>query len=199
MNSLDSTSRARYGNPRLRARTRISSPSSATSSMTRADSPENTVFTRSLRLHRAHRGIATPSVTTERATGPNVGQTPGRLRHPTGVGVNEQGGLGQHGGAGSVWNDVKNFFDPDLMGALPDVSVSGVSVEDWQVVFDLVRSSGWVWEYREGGVVGSCLRRRLSSPGLRGPRRWICGCGLTRRCWQSCARIRPIRSTSMLT
>jgi hypothetical protein len=53
------------------------------------------------------------------------------------------------------WNDVKNFFDPDLMGALPDVSVSGVSVEDWQAVFDLVRSSGWAWEYREGEVVGS--------------------------------------------
>jgi hypothetical protein len=53
------------------------------------------------------------------------------------------------------WNDVKNFFDPGLMGALPDVSVSGVSVEGWQAVFDLVRSSGWAWEYREGGVVGS--------------------------------------------
>lgn len=49
-----------------------------------------------------------------------------------------------------VWNDVKNFFDPQLMGALPDVSVSGTSVEDWQAVFDLVRSSGWVWEYSEG-------------------------------------------------
>ncbi|WP_285629363.1 hypothetical protein [Actinoallomurus iriomotensis] len=53
------------------------------------------------------------------------------------------------------WNDVKNFFDPGLIGALPDVSVSGVSVEDWQAVFDLVRSSGWAWEYREGRVVGS--------------------------------------------
>ncbi|MFE0361036.1 hypothetical protein [Streptomyces griseoaurantiacus] len=53
-----------------------------------------------------------------------------------------------------LWDDVRNFFDPDLMGALPDVSVIGTSVEDWQAVFDLVRSSGWAWEYTEGGVAG---------------------------------------------
>lgn len=40
------------------------------------------------------------------------------------------------------------------MGALPDVSVAEASVEDWQAVFDLVRSSGWTWEYSEGGVAG---------------------------------------------
>lgn len=28
-------------------------------------------------------------------------------------------------------DDVKSFFDPDLMGALPDVVVPGTSVEDW--------------------------------------------------------------------
>ncbi|WP_411144609.1 hypothetical protein [Streptomyces sp. x-80] len=53
-----------------------------------------------------------------------------------------------------LWDDVKEFFDPDLMGALPDVSVAGTSVEDWQAVFDLVRSRGWTWEYSAGGVVG---------------------------------------------
>lgn len=53
-----------------------------------------------------------------------------------------------------LWDDVRNFFDPDLMGALPDVSVADTSVEDWQAVFDLVRSSGWTWEYSEGGVAG---------------------------------------------
>ncbi|WP_433734038.1 hypothetical protein ACQP0C_18030 [Nocardia sp. CA-129566] len=59
---------------------------------------------------------------------------------------------GQYDGVPDLlWNDVKNFFDPDLMGALPDVWVSGTSVEDWQAVFDLVRSSGWTWEYSEGG------------------------------------------------
>lgn len=54
-----------------------------------------------------------------------------------------------------LWEDVRNFFDPDLMGALPDLSVTGTSAEDWQAVFDLIRSSGWAWEYREGGAVGA--------------------------------------------
>ncbi|MGK5638546.1 hypothetical protein ACSNOK_09585 [Streptomyces sp. URMC 126] len=53
--------------------------------------------------------------------------------------------------SGLLWNDVKHLFDPDLMGALPDLSVPGTSVADWQAVFDLVRSSGWEWEYRVGG------------------------------------------------
>ncbi|WP_033281877.1 hypothetical protein [Streptomyces sp. NRRL F-525] len=53
-----------------------------------------------------------------------------------------------------LWDDVRDFFDPELMGALPDVCVAGASVEDWQVVFDLVRSSGWTWEYSVGGVAG---------------------------------------------
>jgi hypothetical protein len=51
------------------------------------------------------------------------------------------------------WDEVRSFFDPELMGALPDVSVRDVSVEDWQAVFDLVGSSGWAWEYREGVAV----------------------------------------------
>ncbi|MEU9128884.1 hypothetical protein AB0D08_12380 [Kitasatospora sp. NPDC048540] len=53
-----------------------------------------------------------------------------------------------------LWDDVRNFFDPDLMGSLPDVCVASTSVEDWQAVFDLVRSSGWAWEYLEGCVAG---------------------------------------------
>ena len=62
---------------------------------------------------------------------------------------------GQHGGMPDLlWDDVKDFFDPDLMGALPDLSVADTSVEDWQAVFELVRSSGWTWEYSEGGVAG---------------------------------------------
>lgn len=32
-----------------------------------------------------------------------------------------------------LWSEVKDF-DPDLMGALPDVSVSGTAVEDWRAV-----------------------------------------------------------------
>ncbi|MET7740890.1 hypothetical protein [Streptomyces sp. NPDC005385] len=53
-----------------------------------------------------------------------------------------------------LWDDVRNFFDPDLMGALPDVSVPGTSVEEWQALFDLVRSSRWTWRYSDGGVAG---------------------------------------------
>ncbi|MEU6612000.1 hypothetical protein ABZ922_44615 [Streptomyces shenzhenensis] len=51
------------------------------------------------------------------------------------------------------WDDVREFFDPDLMGTLPDVWVADASVEDWQAVLDLVANSGWRCEYREGDVV----------------------------------------------
>ncbi|RSM67002.1 hypothetical protein DMH03_08025 [Amycolatopsis sp. WAC 01376] len=30
------------------------------------------------------------------------------------------------------WDEVRSFFDPDLMGALPDVFVPAASAEDWQ-------------------------------------------------------------------
>jgi hypothetical protein len=52
-----------------------------------------------------------------------------------------------------LWDDVKNFFDPDLMGSLPDVRVPDASVEDWQVVLDLVSASGWHFQYSEGRTV----------------------------------------------
>ncbi len=48
------------------------------------------------------------------------------------------------------WNEVENFFDPDLMGRFPDLFVEGTTVEDWQAVFDLIRSKGWAWQYFEG-------------------------------------------------
>ena len=48
------------------------------------------------------------------------------------------------------WDEVKDFFDPDLMGALPDICVPSTSVEDWQAVFDLVRERGWQRQYLEG-------------------------------------------------
>lgn len=60
---------------------------------------------------------------------------------------------GQYGGMPDLlWDDVKEFFDPDLMGSLPDVRVADTSVETWQVVLDLVRSQGWSCEYSEDGV-----------------------------------------------
>lgn len=57
-----------------------------------------------------------------------------------------------------LWDDVRDFLDPDLMGALPDVCVPGTTADDWQAVFDLVRSSGWAWTYTEGRVEGPLPR-----------------------------------------
>ncbi|GAA3387802.1 hypothetical protein [Streptomyces roseoviridis] len=49
-----------------------------------------------------------------------------------------------------LWDDVKCLFDPDPMGALPDVRVPDASVEDWQAVLDLVAGKGWKRQYPEG-------------------------------------------------
>ncbi|MFD9004203.1 hypothetical protein ACFV0T_25140 [Streptomyces sp. NPDC059582] len=48
------------------------------------------------------------------------------------------------------WDDVKSFFDLDLMGSLPDVRVPNASVEDWQAILDLVLEKGWKCQYSEG-------------------------------------------------
>jgi hypothetical protein len=45
-----------------------------------------------------------------------------------------------------LWDEVKNFFDPDLMGALPDVLVPNTSVEDWQALFGLIQARNWQWQ-----------------------------------------------------
>ncbi|MGY1433067.1 hypothetical protein [Streptomyces sp. SudanB135_2055] len=52
-----------------------------------------------------------------------------------------------------LWDDVKCFFDLDLMGSLPDVRVPNASVEDWQSVLDLVAEKGWECQYSEGKSV----------------------------------------------
>ncbi|MET8088490.1 hypothetical protein [Micromonospora sp. NPDC005237] len=52
-----------------------------------------------------------------------------------------------------LWDDVRNFFDPDLMGSLPDVVVPDTSVDDWQAVLDAVSASGWTFQYSEGETV----------------------------------------------
>ncbi|GGK65025.1 hypothetical protein [Nocardia camponoti] len=52
-----------------------------------------------------------------------------------------------------LWNEVKNFFDPQIMGALPDLWVPDTTAEDWQTVLDLIQSSGWRWDYREDDTV----------------------------------------------
>jgi hypothetical protein len=50
------------------------------------------------------------------------------------------------------WEEVRDLFDPDLMGALPDLYVPGTTVRDWQAVLDLVTASGWPWQYQEDGT-----------------------------------------------
>lgn len=50
-----------------------------------------------------------------------------------------------------LWDDVREWFDPECNGVLPDVHVSGATVEDWQAVVDLVRSKGWAFEYAVDG------------------------------------------------
>ncbi|MGW5436248.1 hypothetical protein [Nocardia asteroides] len=52
-----------------------------------------------------------------------------------------------------LWTVVENFFDPHLMGALPDLWVPDASVEHWQAVFDLVQSNGWAFEYVVDNIV----------------------------------------------
>lgn len=61
---------------------------------------------------------------------------------------------GQHGGvADLLWDDVSCFFDPDLMGSLPDVRVPDCSAKDWQTVLDLIEERGWKCQYSEGETV----------------------------------------------
>lgn len=65
-----------------------------------------------------------------------------------------RGGNRQHGKVSDLlWDDVRSFFDPDLMGSLPDVRVPDASVEDWSAVLDLVSASGWQFQYSVGEVV----------------------------------------------
>ncbi|MEU8900977.1 hypothetical protein [Nocardia sp. NPDC048505] len=51
-----------------------------------------------------------------------------------------------------LWDDVRSLFDPETMGALPDLTIAGTTAADWQALFELIRSSGWEWEYSEDGV-----------------------------------------------
>jgi hypothetical protein len=50
-----------------------------------------------------------------------------------------------------LWDDVKVLFDPQANGALPDVVVERTTVEDWQVLLDLVRAQGWQYAYSVDG------------------------------------------------
>ncbi|MFI8238794.1 hypothetical protein ACIF83_16230 [Streptomyces sp. NPDC085866] len=52
-----------------------------------------------------------------------------------------------------LWDDVADWFDPEVTGTLPDLRVPGASTADWQAVLDLVRDSGLRYCYEEGGTV----------------------------------------------
>ncbi|MCD0446385.1 hypothetical protein LO763_22475 [Glycomyces sp. A-F 0318] len=51
------------------------------------------------------------------------------------------------------WEKMRYCFDPELMGALPDLHVPSTSTADWQAVLDLVREREWTHEYTEGRSV----------------------------------------------
>lgn len=52
-----------------------------------------------------------------------------------------------------LWDDVRELFDPDLMGSLPGACVPHTSVADWQALLDLVVARGWRFKYAEGTTV----------------------------------------------
>lgn len=97
---------------------------------------------------------------------------------------------GQHGGVTDLlWDDVKYFLDPDLMGPLPDVRVPNASVEDWQAVLNLVAEKGWKCQY-SGGWCFRCPGRRPSAR--------TCGSGQRSMCWRSSVSMPAMKSTSTL-
>ena len=52
-----------------------------------------------------------------------------------------------------LWDDVREFFNPERMGSLPDICVPHTSVQDWQNLLDLIVTRGWRFEYSEGDTV----------------------------------------------
>ncbi|WP_017594137.1 hypothetical protein [Nocardiopsis potens] len=68
---------------------------------------------------------------------------------------------------GLLWDEVRDLFDPEAMGALPDLRVAGTSAADWQALLDLVEESGWPSRYAEDGAVRAVPRAEaaLSRPG----------------------------------
>ncbi|GAA1073684.1 hypothetical protein [Nocardiopsis composta] len=73
---------------------------------------------------------------------------------------------------GLLWGEVRDLFDPDVMGAPPDLQVTGASAADWQALLDLVEESGWRSRYAEDGTTVPSVPRAeeaLSRPVDTGP------------------------------
>ncbi|MFC6020101.1 hypothetical protein ACFP2T_28390 [Plantactinospora solaniradicis] len=49
-----------------------------------------------------------------------------------------------------LWDDVKQWFDPVGNGSAPDVIVADTTLAHWQLVFDLIRSRGWLCRCERG-------------------------------------------------
>jgi hypothetical protein len=63
------------------------------------------------------------------------------------------------------WADVKEFFDPETNGHLPNLTVENTNDADWEALLDLIRLQGWVWGYasRPAPESGNDPRRGMPS------------------------------------
>ncbi|QSB14994.1 hypothetical protein JQS43_00965 [Natronosporangium hydrolyticum] len=78
-----------------------------------------------------------------------------------------------------LWDDVREWLDPEVNGTLPDVCVPNTTRADWQAVVELVRSKGWAYEYSVDGRVLRLPHRVEDMLDLRH------GHGVTLRVWPS--------------
>jgi hypothetical protein len=73
-----------------------------------------------------------------------------------------------------LWDDVKDLFDPELMGSLPDLWVPDTSARDWQSFVELVLERGWQHRYTDDDAVVPLpsAHTALSRSGLSQLRVW---------------------------
>jgi hypothetical protein len=90
-----------------------------------------------------------------------------------------------------LWDDVRDWFDPQENGVLPDVCVPDTTIADRQTVVDLVRSRGWAYEYSADSEVRRVPDRVEDMPG-RMPRAPV----LLIRSFYSTASLRTYAATS---
>ena len=78
------------------------------------------------------------------------------------------GRFGQHGLMPDVlWEDIKEWFDPQENGSAPDVCVADSSVADWEAFLDLVRVEGWRVMYSAGADYTDRLPDRVEDVFVR--------------------------------
>ncbi|WP_419997809.1 hypothetical protein [Streptomyces boninensis] len=52
-----------------------------------------------------------------------------------------------------LWEQVAEIFDPELVGALPDLVVDDAGMAGWQALLELIAEQDWPCTYEEGGTV----------------------------------------------